>query len=455
MTAGVGQHPGRGSGRGGSTRGCHVGGVFDDRPRSARCRAWRRRAGRAWFRGPRRARAGLAGSLIASLLGCAAGDSSAPGFDAPRLALEAELRIGSVDDPELAFTWFRGLVVGPDGRIYTAHPQENAIRVHDGEGRPVGRIGRAGEGPGEFRSLGPIGILGDTLLWALDYGTYRFSFFDLDGTLVRSLNVPTRMGATLEERPPRASGLFSDGSIMASPPAWDNLVADGTISQDSILRMDSTGAVLELVTTIPLHNTTLAVTDPRDPRGFGAYFPQPYSDTELVKISPFDSSIVRVDRRAAEDARVGAFRVTRLHFRGDTIFSREYRYSPIPLDPARPDSIVREYAERVGRVPSPPAPTVAEAERILRERIYTPRFLPPVTGLVVGRDGTIWLRREERGESDVDWLILAADGEPLGLAATPAGFNGMAADRSAIWGMELDSLDVPYIVKYRIAAQRD
>lgn len=354
MTAGVGQHPGRGSGRGGSTRGCHVGGVFDDRPRSARCRAWRRRAGRAWFRGPRRARAGLAGSLIASLLGCAAGDSSAPGFDAPRLALEAELRIGSVDDPELAFTWFRGLVVGPDGRIYTAHPQENAIRVHDAEGRPVGRIGRAGEGPGEFRSLGPIGILGDTLLWALDYGTYRFSFFDLDGTLVRSLNVPTRMGATLEERPPRASGLFSDGSIMASPPAWDNLVADGTISQDSILRMDSTGAVLELVTTIPLHNTTLAVTDPRDPRGFGAYFPQPYSDTELVKISPFDSSIVRVDRRAAEDARVGAFRVTRLHFRGDTIFSREYRYSPIPLDPARPDSIVREYTERVGRVPSPP-----------------------------------------------------------------------------------------------------
>lgn len=98
---------------------------------------------------------------------------------------------------------------------------------------------------------------------------------------------------------------------------------------------------------------------------------------------------------------------------------------------------------------------MAEAERILRERIYTPRFLPPVTGLVVGRDGTIWLRREERGESDVDWLILAADGEPLGLAATPAGFNGMAADRSAIWGMELDFLDVPYIVKYRIAAQRD
>lgn len=42
-----------------------------------------------------------------------------------------ELRIGSVDDPELAFTWFRDLEVGPTGEILTLHPMEKTIRVHN------------------------------------------------------------------------------------------------------------------------------------------------------------------------------------------------------------------------------------------------------------------------------------------------------------------------------------
>ena len=51
-----------------------------------------------------------------------------------RLSVVEELRIGSPDDPTFAFTWFGGLEVAPDGRIYTMHPQEATIRVHTAAG---------------------------------------------------------------------------------------------------------------------------------------------------------------------------------------------------------------------------------------------------------------------------------------------------------------------------------
>lgn len=54
-----------------------------------------------------------------------------------------------------------------EGAVYIAQPQESRIRVFDDDGTFVRYIGRAGDGPGEFRSLGWICLRSDTL-WASD-----------------------------------------------------------------------------------------------------------------------------------------------------------------------------------------------------------------------------------------------------------------------------------------------
>ena len=114
-----------------------------------------------------------------------------------RLAAEVELRIGSVDDPEYSLTYIGQLEVGPDGTIYTLHPQDKAIRVHSSNGELVRTIGREGAGPGEFDRPGSLGMIGDTL-WVLDRGLYRISYFNLAGEVLRTQNIPIDMNASLE-----------------------------------------------------------------------------------------------------------------------------------------------------------------------------------------------------------------------------------------------------------------
>lgn len=376
-----------------------------------------------------------------------AAESSLAGL--PRLSLVQELRIGSVDDPDQAFTWFRELEVAPDGRIYTMHPQEETIRVHDQQGRLLRTIGRRGEGPGEFQNLGRMGMLGDTL-WVLDFGTYRFSYFSLEGELLGSRQIPIDLGSGPDERPPRPRGLLSDGSIMASPPAFSRLVVDGTIKRQVVLRMDVTGAVADTLFTYSLENTTLEVHDPDSPRGPRSYVTQPFTDTEIAQISPSAPAVIRVDRTAARSSDPTAFRVTRVEFGGDTVFSREYEYTPIPLTDHLVDSIIRDIGQRLSKLPFPGRATQARVEALARDALYRPAFHPPVSGLVIGRDGTLWLQREKTGADFVDWIVLAPTGEAVGIVAMPRDLRVLAAERGTVWGMESDELDVPYIVRYRV-----
>jgi hypothetical protein len=392
----------------------------------------------------------VAGPGLAACVGDLAREAT---FGDTELVAVEELRVGSPDHPQLAFTWFRDLEVGPDGTIYTVHPQENAIRVHDSAGAFLRTIGRAGEGPGEFDSPGPIGMLGDTL-WVLDYGTYRFSFFDLAGNLLGSQRIPIDLGDTPDERPPRPNGLLSDGSIFGSPPAWSRLVASGEITTDVVLRLDSTGAVMDTIASYSLENSVWEVADPDNPGAWGTYAGQPFSDTELVRPSYYQPVVVRVNRAAATTEGRATFHVMARTFGGDTLFSRQFSYTPMVLETALVDSVVEARAAAVIRFRRG-AITPAQAAEWARDALYTPDFHPPVSDMLIGRDGSVWLRGEDPGESTVEWRILSPAGEPLGVVRLPVGFRIMLADRSRAWGTEYDELDVPYIVRYRIVSEHD
>ena len=98
------------------------------------------------------------------------------------------------------------------------------------------------------------------------------------------------------------------------------------------------------------------------------------------------------------------------------------------------DSVFEATVTRALRARSPNLSSRAQAEARVREALYLPSHLPPITGAVIGQDGTISLRREDLGEESVEWLVLGEDGAVLGALRAPRGLQILRAERGSIWG---------------------
>jgi hypothetical protein len=107
--------------------------------------------------------------VLTAALACSRSDRPGTGdVDAfPALTAAEDLRIGDVDDPDLGFSRIGGVDVDRDGQVFVYEAMDRQIRVYDSEGRPVRRIGRQGEGPGEFGWVARLGVVGDTV-WVCD-----------------------------------------------------------------------------------------------------------------------------------------------------------------------------------------------------------------------------------------------------------------------------------------------
>ena len=85
-----------------------------------------------------------------------------------------------------------------------------------------------------------------------------------------------------------------------------------------------------------------------------------------------------------------------------------------------------------------------------RTAIPAPRFHPPVSEVLAGRDGTIWLRREELGRDTVEWHVFSQSVQPVAKLFLPGGFTVRRAQSDRIWGVEEDSMDVPFVRVYDV-----
>src|SRR5690606_42107638 len=107
---------------------------------------------------------------------------------------------------------------------------------------------------------------------------YASTFSSRDGASLHTRGPPPHLGRGGPHAPPRPRGLLSDGSIVASPPAWSQEVAAGRLTHSVLLRMAEDGSTSDTIVRYSLENGTWAITDPDDPRGFGSYQSQPLND---------------------------------------------------------------------------------------------------------------------------------------------------------------------------------
>lgn len=365
---------------------------------------------------------------VAALIAAAACQSDAnlsrdPFAAEPWTVSEREARIGSVDDPDYIFNPVLRMALGPDALLYTAHAGEATIRRWTMDGALAGSVGRKGEGPGEFQVPYQVGFFGDSL-WVWDVATGRVSYFDQLGEFLGS--VAARADVSWEVGPVHPIAPLRDGTFMwmRRPP----FSSSGPATPEAIpfAKIDADGRRLALIWEQPW--------EPHDDAG------QPFGDAHLSGLGR--RGLLVVDRRVWTGTGDPAIRVSEIGFDGDTIFTAAVPYDPVPLTAERFDSVVRAWAGD-------------GAEAGIREAMFRPSYLPAVSHLIGGRDGTIWLRRFDpvevaAGESMREWWVLDSEGSPLARALTPVDLVVKLITDEMIWGVERDELDVEYIVRYRL-----
>jgi hypothetical protein len=80
------------------------------------------------------------------------------------------------------------------GRVFAADRSDRDIKRYDVTGRFDGAIGGLGAGPGQFRDLTTVSLVGDTLT-IFDFATKRLTVYSTDGSLLNSTS-STVQGAT-------------------------------------------------------------------------------------------------------------------------------------------------------------------------------------------------------------------------------------------------------------------
>lgn len=368
---------------------------------------------------------------FAVLLGmgaCATADAPAPTTWAASLAVRA----GAMDGPgALSGVW--DLEVGPEGQLLVVQTSVGSITVFDSTGQYLRTLGRRGRGPGEFSRLSRVGWTRDTL-WVMDIG--KLHLFDRQLRYVRTIQ-------PVVATPPAGADRVVPGPIMADGSILGIPIAYVQRDREPLALLTDSGAVTRVLAEVATDHRSADV----KLNGHATTIANPWAaDTRWFNASD-GRSLVAVERPAPQSGERARFTILRIGLNGDTLVHRSVEYTPIPLEAAARDRVYRELATRLSRIA---AVTAAEMERQIRADLSAPAYHVPVTDLVTGRDGTIWLRREEVAGDSVAWEVYDQAGDLRGRLRLPAGLRVYRAQTERIWGVVTDSLDVPFVEVYRV-----
>lgn len=361
--------------------------------------------------------------------------------------LVEEARIGVFDGPEeYMFGDIAGLAVDRDGDIYVYDRQVPVLRKYGPDGSYLGDLGREGGGPGEYKnSDGGLAVLPDGRLALRDPGNARIQLYTTDGEPAGSW---------------RIRGGFYTGRRMVA---------------------DSGGGIYTSVLLDP-------EADVRDWRmGLVRYVDGEPGDTFPAPDFDYEEARVEARRKTERGASVSVTNVPFSPREFDAFSPRGYwvggvsdRYAVVLF---KPDGVVR--IEKDWR----PVPVAAgEKENVEARTTFNmrrtksdwkwngppiPDSKPPIKDVQVGDDGSLWVQLSQpgveipgvedakRGEAPpVRWRepvvfdVFEPDGTYLGRVRAPDGFQrspGATFRGGQVWAVVRDSLDVEYVVRFRLS----
>lgn len=355
----------------------------------------------------------------------------------PVLHLEELNRIGSVDDPQSALTMPIAVAVR-DSVVYVVDGYPPRGTRFTKTGRWLGSFARSGDGPGELRSVGTLGITRDTVWVADSYGR-RLELYGPDGEYLSSVRFtldPDSLGA-----PSIPRALLPDGAILAGPGGIDVTAATfGRIDHATFSRTDRHGTAATAVHRQAVVGSDFFLAMYGDGRSLVGGMP--LTQTPLTEPFPDGSGFVVVGRMAARRADSTSFTVKRYSADGTVAWTADVQYTPVSTDGFL-DAWLAQRDSLYGLMP----PDMGQA---FRKALAVPPCFPPASEVVAGKDGTVWVRREALLKDSIRWDVFDPRGRRMATLLTSASTRILAASAAETWAVVTDSLDVPFLVRYAV-----
>jgi hypothetical protein len=352
--------------------------------------------------------------------------------------LKENLRVGAGSN--FAFGYV-GQMGSARDRLFIADDLELTVFEFDSDGKLIRRIGRKGDGPGEFQEITDLGFARDTL-WVHDRMQNRITFFKANGEPARSERTPPRPQGSAYAYDPvtgySRTYTFRGITVDGMPLMLDSALPRSDGESSFLLR--SKGATSDTI--IRLHpgigGWILTTTDEKTTTRNTFRFGIPFDDASLFDLSSDGRSLIVVHIKDVP-ARAGQqlFEVIKHDGRGQQVWARQIAYKTQPLTRPLQDSIVRALAK---------GPFV---ESRVRSIARFPPQVPPVSLVLAGEDGSIWLRREKRGTQQW-WDVLDENGRQTARVLIPGSLSVRAASLRYIIAVTRNELDEQHVVRFEL-----
>lgn len=362
-------------------------------------------------------------TLFATLLfaGCGGSQESSDlgdwTLDAASLTLTEEMKTSGTEN--YFFGDIGDLAVTSDGRLIVTDTDAQHLKVLRSDGTLIDSVGRAGQGPGEFQSVGSVQVGPSDSLYVGDSQANRLSVFapgspyEFDRILSSNESGASRFLVLDNRYVGRVGGGFNPNSDERPPPhVWRLMDSNGTL-QDTLLTARRRNMKMGKV------NGGLAV---------GMV---PYTRQTFVT--------------SGADGRIYHAWTDSLHIEATTLNGHSEVVASIPTKPVPISSAERDTA-------------LAKFEGSgLRSKMSSamPDTKPALIGMLVADDGRVWVERptKEVNPDSTTWWRLLPEEETIQEVQVPSAVSLQEVQNGKAYGVTKTELGAPAVVRYRIRVE--
>lgn len=324
------------------------------------------------------------------------------------------------------------------GGLVLADPRGLKLLLID-PGGASREVGRAGEGPGEFRNIRNTGPIEGGGFWVSDSRLLRFQVFDARGRFQRTYPYNQRLSL-----PPTAQfiqwpiALLSPSRVMmrAAFNAGDGgvLTRGRQAGDDALVVMDVDGGSPSAVVWRTEGERCKPTTGDRT-------VPLPFCISSLLDASPMGSTAVVVtDMSGQAIAGEVAVTVTRLSVHGETATVRIPTGDRRRVTEVERDSVRARAARQFQLVPA--------KRHLFDELLGAVTFHPSVDRLLVADDEVAWVGLPKDGGRT--WVLVGSDGGIIGHLSLPLTEQPIAAKGASFWTARPDEDGFIDLRRYRV-----
>lgn len=367
-------------------------------------------------------------------------ESVADAGAAPVLQLSTEplVRIGALDGAaDYLLDGVQHVTRLSDGTIVVANGGSQELRFYDEQGVHLQTVGRAGEGPGEYRTISYMRRLAGDSLLIFDTGNRRVTVLDASGAHARD-------GSTLRSGDAMSvEGALADGTLLVFTPkttfSMADLASTELMRDTAYFEVVRGSAAVRVAFEYPGGERSMQV-------GRG-------STGNITRISMLQLPLARGRVLAAgrDVAVVGSNETYELHVVDGSGAVRMIVRRPDVVPGPVTDEMVSAWYDRLfeRQRESGDFDEQAAATR-LRDALAGPRVssVPAYGRVAMGQDGGFWVEDFVPPGVTVEksrWSVYAPDGRLRGVIELPASFGVAYIDDDVVIGVVRDELDVEYV----------